>query len=200
MALPRGLLKGYAGGSSFERVVENSTLLNRYAEEKGEQWRTSCWMLVQKENQHEVEQLLELAARMKFTRLTYSVAINGWGSDKWERVNAEKEVQNFMTEERAARLIERGKKFGIEVTFWDVSEKFIWTEKKDRICAWLFSRAFISSDMKIVPCCGIANSDTFCMGDARKFMEEWNNDVYKRMRERHLEGNIPKICRNCYEG
>ncbi len=186
-------------GSNFEQVVENATLLNTYAIQRGEIWRTSCWMLVQKDNQHEIEGMLELAAKMKFTRLTYSIALSGWGSEKWEKINAPKEAKNVLTEELVKRLISRGKELGIEVTFWDVSEKFKWTEKKDKICAWLFSRAFISSDMKIVPCCGIANSAAFCMGDANNFMKEWNNEVYQRMRKQHLEGKIPKICQNCYE-
>ena len=52
-------------------------------------------MLVQKDNVHEVEQLLELAAEMKFTRLTYSVAIGDWSKDNWTEINGQKEFPNL---------------------------------------------------------------------------------------------------------
>ena len=186
-------------GSDFDRVVENATLINKYAQSKGEGWRTSCWMLVQEENEHEVEKLLELAAKMNFTRLTYSIALSGWGSEKWEKINSPKERTGVFTDQLVKKLLERGDELGIEVTFWDVSEKFKWTPKRDQICAWPFSRAFISSDTRIVPCCGVANSQTCDLGNAREFQEEWNNDAFRKMRKMHIDGTLPRMCRNCYE-
>ncbi len=186
-------------GSDFDLVVKNCRMLNEYAETKGEQWRTSCWMLVQKENVDEVADLLELAADMKFTRVTYSIAISDWSKDNWTEINSGKEVVDLFTDEFAEKLINRGKELGITVTFWDGKDKYIYDKKKDKICAWLFSRAFISSDMRIVPCCVVCDSNTCDMGDAYNFVEEWNNNKYLEFRRQHLEGKIPKMCQNCYE-
>lgn len=41
-------------GSNFKQIITNRKMLNEYAESKGEAWRTSCWMLVQKDNFHEM--------------------------------------------------------------------------------------------------------------------------------------------------
>ncbi len=186
-------------GSNFDLVVNNCKLLNTYAEaNRGGTWRTSCWMLVQKDNVHEVEQLLELAAEMKFTRLTYSVAIGDWSKDNWTEINGQKETKDLFTEEYAQKLIHRGKELGITVTFWDGKDKYVYDKKKDKICAWLFGRAYISADMRIVPCCVVSDSATCDMGDARNFTAEWNHDRYQELRRLHLEGKVPKMCRNCY--
>lgn len=186
-------------GSNFEQIVDNATMLNLYASEKGEQWRISCWMLVQQDNYTEMEAVLELVAKMKFTRLTYSIAISGFGLEKWIDINGAKSMKHILTEEYAGFLIEKGKKLGVEVTFWDGTDKYLYNEKKDEICDWLFSRAFISADMKIVPCCELTYVETCCLGDARKFFDSWNNELYKEIRKAHLMGEIPKMCRECYK-
>lgn len=185
-------------GSDFEKVVSNVTMMNEYANSKGEAWRTSCWMLVQEDNQHEMEATLELAAKMGFVRFTYSIAIGSWGKENWEEINAQKEVKDILTDERVTKLISRGKELGVEVTFWDGKDKYQVTEESKKLCGWLFERAFISSSMRIVPCCVISDSNTYDLGNALNFTREWNSSKYQKLREEHLEGRIPKMCQNCY--
>ena len=114
------------------------------------------------------------------------------------KINGEKEVKEIFTDEYAEKLIQRGKELGMTVTFWDGKDKYVYDEKKDKICAWLFSRAYISADMRIVPCCVVCDSNICDMGDAQNFADEWNTIKYQVLRKQHLEGNIPKMCRNCY--
>lgn len=185
-------------GSNFEQVVRNATMINSYAEEKGEQWRTSCWMLVQKDNYSEMEIILDLAAKMKFTRFTYSVEVSGFGLERWQAINDAKSVKQFISEKYADYLIKKGKELGIEVTFWDGSDKYVYDNSKNKLCDWLFSRTFISADMKIVPCCELSYAGTCCLGDARNFFTEWNNRQYKALRKAHLMGEVPKMCKECY--
>lgn len=186
-------------GSDFRVVVENCRMLNEYAATKREQWRTSCWMLVQKENVNEIEQLLDLAAYMKFTRLTYSIAISDWSRDNWTEINGPKEVKDIFTDELVEKLVRKGNTLGIQVTFWDGKDKYVYNEQKTDICAWLFSRAYISADMRIVPCCVICDSKVCDLGDAEHFVTEWNSNMYRELRGMHMEGTIPKMCLNCYE-
>lgn len=185
-------------GSNFEQVVANATMLNEYAKSKGEQWRTSCWMCVQKDNYNEIESILELAERMKFTRFTYSIAIGDWGGEMEEQ-NSTNSVSELFTNEVVEHLVEKGRELGIEVTFWDDTDKYVYNDSRDRICDWLFSRAFISADMKIVPCCELAYAGTCCLGDARGFSDAWNNEHYRNLRKAHLVGEIPQMCRGCYK-
>lgn len=186
-------------GSIFEQVVENVKLLNEYAREKGEIWRTSCWMLVQKDNYHEMEQLLDLAEYMKFTRVVYSLDISNWGKDELELFADKLNASSLVTDELLEHLIKKGRERGIEVAIWSDEDKYIYSASHENICTWLWSRAFISADMKIVPCCVLSDSDTYNLGDALSFKENWNDEGYRRLRNMHLQGNLPAMCRNCYQ-
>ena len=187
-------------GSDFDKVVENVSLMNHYAISKGEQWRTSCWMLVQKDNVHEMRALLDLAEKMGFSRVVYSLALGTWGKESWSDINAPKDVRTMFHEEDGAALVEAGHKKGISVSFWIGNEKYHYTEDKKHLCNWLWSRAFISGEMRIVPCCVLCDADTFGLGNALGFSQEWNAAKYQELRKQHLAGNIPAMCRNCYEG
>ena len=94
-------------------------------------------------------------------------------------------------------LVELGKNEGIEVTFWLSNEKFESIDPS-KLCPWPFERALISSDMRIVPCCMIANPEIYELGDANKFLEIWNGKTYQEFRKNHINRNIPDICFDCY--
>ncbi len=194
--------EGIRKGSNFEQVVENVKMLNKYAESKNEAWRTSCWMLVQKENVHEMEDVLNLAEYMHFTRVVYSMTISSWGTEKFEQKNKEKNItDSYSLDEdimkRCLNIIEEGKKRGIEVAFWSGADKYNIREK--RFCDWLFQRAYITGEMKTVPCCTICDANVCDMGNAEKFSSIWNDSSYMTLRRAHLSGNIPKMCKYCYE-
>ena len=187
-------------GADFDVVVRNVTMMNQYAASKGEAWRTSCWMLVQNENYHEMEPLLYLAKKMGFIRVVYSMAISDWGGvGDWTEVNGEKNVGNRFTESFGNDLIILGRKLGIDVSFWLGTDKYQYSDDHAKICAWLFSRGYVSADMRMVPCCVICDAKTMDMGEAVPFVRTWNNESYVSLRRRHLNGQIPHICRNCYE-
>ncbi len=186
-------------GSDFNLVVENVKRLNEYAWTKNEAWRTSCWMLVQRDNFNEVEKLLDLAEYMRFTRVVYSLNVSDWGeAGDWTEVNGKINMRNNFSEDMGYRLIEIGKEKGISVSFWDGSDKYVYDSQKDKICQWLFSRAFISGDMRIVPCCTICDPKMADMGNALEFETVWKGPKYNSLREAHLKGQIPKMCRMCY--
>lgn len=183
-------------GGSFSNVSKNSLLLNSYAREAGRH-RTRMWTVVQKDNFHQLEEFPKLAAELGFARLTLSLDLNDWGQDDWRERNDRVDMQGNMSPEQANRLIEAGKKLGVEVTFWYMDQKYELTSL-DKLCPWPFSRGYISSEMKLVPCCMIANPDVYELGDATSLTETWNDKKMKGFRKMHLDGNLPKICQNCY--
>lgn len=186
-------------GSNFEQIVENSRLLNQYAQERGEEWRTSCWMLVQKDNYHEMSQLLDLAEYMRFTRVVFSLDVNNWGHEDFSAVTDELNVRSLITDELLEELIDKGRKKGIEVAVWSDADKYTYTKAHDKLCNWLWERAFISADMQIAPCCVLSDADMCDLGSALDFEKSWNAVEYKNIRKLHLEGDIPPMCRNCYQ-
>jgi len=35
-------------------------------------------------------------------------------------------------------------------------------------------------------------------GSGKSFSELWTSDEYQAFRQAHLDGDIPKVCKNCY--
>lgn len=183
-------------GGRFEKVVENCRLLNEYCRDTNRK-RTRMWTVVQQDNFSELEQFPVLAADLGFERLTLSLDVNDWGQDQWREVSEKVDIHRQFDLSMAERLIAVGKEHNVEVTFWFIDQKYDTTDPK-KLCPWPFDRLYISSDMKIVPCCMVANPEVCELGDARKLTQEWNSEQMIDFRRSHLQGNIPKICKACY--
>ena len=183
-------------GGTFKRIAANCEKLNTYATESGRN-RTRMWVVVQRENFHELDLFPELAAQLGFTRLTLSLDLNHWGQDRWQISNSQIDMQQSFDSARAFDLIEKGRLLGVEVTFWFVDKKYD-TRNNTTLCPWPFERAYISSDMRVVPCCMIANPTVSDIGDARELPAVWNGNTMRAFRRAHLEGNIPDFCKSCY--
>ncbi len=184
-------------GGRFERVAESCRLLNRYAREVNRK-RTRMWTVVQEGNYAELEQFPVLAADLGFERLTLSLDLNDWGQERWRAVNDPLDVHERFDRSRAHELVETGKGMGVEVTFWFIDEKYD-TDDPAHLCQWPFERTYVSSDMRIVPCCMIGNPQVVDLGDARDFMAAWNDKKMRAFRRLHLGGKIPKVCQTCYK-
>ena len=96
------------------------------------------------------------------------------------------------------RIVADGRKRGVEVTFWAVDDRYD-TMSKDNLCPWPFERIYVASDMRVVPCCVIANPDIYDLGDARKLTNIWHGAEMGAFRKAHLEGRIPSVCQTCYK-
>ena len=98
-------------------------------------------------------------------------------------------------------LVERGKERGVRVRFWNTTSKYS-TESPEALCPWPFERAYISSDLRVVPCCFIGNPDVAEIGttpaNRASFASVWFGADFQAFRQAHLDGNIPAYCRGCY--
>lgn len=184
-------------GGHFDLVCQNATLLNSYARSQNRH-RTRMWTVVQADNFAELEQLPVLAAELGFARLSLSLDLNDWGQDTWRSSNDERDRQRQFSIERAHEIERLGAERGVEVTFWHIDAKYD-AQAAATLCPWPFERAYISSEMRIVPCCMIANPSVCDLGDATDFTTEWNGRAMAAFRKLHLEGRIPKFCRSCYQ-
>jgi pyrroloquinoline quinone biosynthesis protein E len=184
-------------GGKFDIVSRNCRLLNEYAKAAGRE-RTRMWSVIQRDNYHQIEQFPIIAADLGFTRLTLSLDLNDWGQSNWRAVNDQIDMHRRMSPELAARLIESGRSRGVEVTFWYMDEKYEFGPK-EKLCPWPFGRGYISSEMKLVPCCMVANPDVSDLGDATKIVDTWNGPRMREFRRMHLEGSVPEFCWTCYK-
>ncbi|MFC1704332.1 radical SAM/SPASM domain-containing protein [Candidatus Omnitrophota bacterium] len=181
-------------GAHFEQVVENCKLINSYCRLQGVD-KTRMWVLLQKDNFHELHLFPAIAKELGFKRLTISMDVSVWGSEQWAQKNEEKKISDRLAQSDVDSLLEDARNLGIDLSFWDISTKY----SKDNICPWPFERAFISSDKKVVPCCMIGNPDICNIGALGSFESVWNSEDYQSFRNAHLAGAIPKVCIYCYE-
>jgi pyrroloquinoline quinone biosynthesis protein E len=178
--------------ANFEKIIENCKLVNLYSKKVNKQV-TKMWTVVQKDNFHQLEDLVDLAAELHFPSMVFSFDIGDWGQENWTQANLDLR-SNAISYEQGMSLREKGAKLGVEVYFWYLDSKY----DKDNICPWPFERAYVSSDMRIVPCCMIANPEVEDLGDAKEFSKAWNGDKYENFRQSHINGDIPKYCKSCY--
>jgi pyrroloquinoline quinone biosynthesis protein E len=184
-------------GGKFDRVTQNCRLLNDYAREKGNVG-IQMWVVVQRTNLAELEALVDLASKLRFGRLTFALDLNDWGQDAWRDANSQLAAEHLVDTARAFELVEQGRASGIAVGFWTNTTKYS-ARKPETICSWPFERAYVSSDMRVVPCCMIGNPDVADLGDANAFESNWFGQSYADFRQSHLDGNIPRACQGCYE-
>ncbi len=184
-------------GSKFELVTENCKLINDYCN-KRKLWLTKMWVVLQKDNLHEFRDFVRLSHELGFKRLTYALNLTDWGQDRWNAINNAVTVEDSISPEAAHAAIEEGQKKGVEVAFWNVTSKYS-PDSPKTLCAWPFERAYVSSDMRVVPCCKIGNPEVSELGDARHFTQIWNSKEYEEFRQAHIEGRIPAVCVDCYE-
>ena len=187
-------------GGKFERVVDNVTNLNNLAQSLGKQV-TKMWTVVQDKNMSQLKDLVVLANVMNFTSMVFSLDISDWGNSDWTSKIKEKSVSHIFDLKYANELYELGESLGVNVAFWNINEKYD-ISNKEKLCPWPFERSYVASDNRVVPCCMVADPDTFEIKGPGTFVEIWNSKQYQRFRETHLAGDLnklPSICKGCYK-
>jgi pyrroloquinoline quinone biosynthesis protein E len=189
-------------GSVFDRVVANCKLINAYCEERGVV-RCKMWTVVQKDNRHELLDRVTLAKDMGFRTMVFALNLSDWAQQDWAERNQTVSVEEEFDPDFGRELVRCGEELGITVRFWVNQEKYS-TASPERLCPWPFERAYVASDMRVVPCCHIGNPDVHQIGDpldgGTGFSGVWTSEAYSAFRQSHLEGKIPDVCRSCYFG
>ncbi|MCC7046012.1 MAG: radical SAM protein [Alphaproteobacteria bacterium] len=196
----RAVYEAIRRGGVFDRVMKNVRAVNDCQRRAGVE-RTKMWTVVQKGNIHELEALVDLAAELGFTNQVFSLELSDWGIAEWHDRNAAAAVEAELEISRLAALVERGERLGVRVRFWNVTQKYGF-DSPDSLCPWPFERAYVSSDLRVVPCCFIGNPDVAeigsGLGGGAGFEGVWKGDEFRRFRQAHLDGTPPDYCRNCY--
>ena len=191
------VFEGIRHGSVFERVATNCKLINDYAAEQGIV-RTKMWTVVQKSNVHQLADLVEFARDTGFKVMVFSFELTDFGLKRWREKNDQVSVSDSIDIAYCRELQKRAESYGIKLAFWIAIDRYD-TNVPENLCPWPFERAYVSSDMRFVPCCVIGNPEISDMGDGSKLLEEWNNDPIVEFRKAHLEGRIPTVCKSCYK-
>lgn len=192
----REVMEEIRRGSNFAQVTANCRLLNDCAESANRRV-TRMWTCLQRQNLPELLALVRLAATLGFPRLTFSLDLHDWGQQEIRDRLEGLSVSNEEVCELGMQAVELGQSLGVDVSFWQSVEKYS-TASVQTLCPWPFERSFVSSDMRVCPCCMIANPDIFSLGQADAFPEVWHGPAYAAFRRAHLEGRPPRVCTTCY--
>jgi len=196
----REVFEAIRSGSVFERVKDNAKRVNAYCRSLGIE-RTKMWTVVQKGNIGQLEALVDLATELGFTNQVFSLELSDWGLDVMRARNDMIAAEDDLDPARLFSLIDRGKRSGVRVRFWNATEKYR-LGNPGTLCPWPFERAFVSSDARVVPCCYIGNPDVCqideALGPERGFSGIWRGAAFTVFRQAHLDGNLPVICKGCY--
>jgi pyrroloquinoline quinone biosynthesis protein E len=188
--------------SNFEKVIQNSRSLNDALNNFGiSPPRTKMVTVLQSENRDQLFDFIPFAKKLGFTSLAFETEPFDWGSASWRDKNSK--VSQILEPENFVRLVNQGQEHGVEVGFVEIVQRFSTQPEDHALCSWPFSKIFISSDDRVVPCCHISNPDHFeiehGIGENRSVVDVWFGDDYRSFRQNHISGNIPEACRSCYK-
>ncbi len=192
----KAVYEGIRHGSKFDQVVENCKLINGYCDELGIQ-RTKMWTVVQSSNAHQVRDIIMLGESMGFRSMAFSLHLVDFGLDEWREANNSVSIAKTFSNLEALEHQALGDALGVRVRFWRQTEKYD-TDRPENLCPWPFERGYISSDMRVVPCCILGNPDVAELGPAENLSATWNAERWKEFRQEHLDGRIPSFCKSCY--
>lgn len=184
-------------GLKFEHVTRNSKMLNDYCAEKGIV-RTKMWTMVQEQNKHQLPELVDLAHELGFKHIVFSLDFSNWGQDTWTERHRTIDTVGRFTQETADELVAQGAALGLRVSFWTIADKYS-QKTPGRLCPWPFERGYISSDMRVVPCCMLGNPEVSDLGSAQGFTATWTSENFREFRQAHIDGEIPDVCKGCYK-
>lgn len=189
-------------GSNFKRVCDNAKNLNNQFDLAGiRPKRTKMQTVLQAKNRNELYDFIPLARDLGFSAISFETEPFDWGSVIWRKKNSS--VTGVLKSDEINALVSQGKDFEVEVGFVEIVQRYSTLPNEHSLCSWPFSKIFISSDDRVVPCCHISNPDHFeigsGIGDDNSVIDVWNGEDYRGFRQSHISGNIPEACRSCYK-
>ncbi len=189
-------------GSNFKRVYDNTKNLNKQFDLAGiRPKRTKMQTVLQARNRHELYEFIPLARDLGFSAISFETEPFDWGSITWREKNSV--ITGILTSAEINALVKQGKDFEVEVGFVEIVQRYSTLPSEHSLCSWPFSKIFVSSDDRVVPCCHISNPDHFeiehGIGENRSVVDVWFGDDYRSFRQNHISGNIPEACRSCYK-
>ena len=156
--------------------------------------------VLQSENRDQLFDFVPFAKNLGFTSIAFETEPFDWGSVSWREKNSQ--ITGVLAVEEIDRLVSQGRDCEVEVGFVEIIQRYTAEPKISSLCSWPFSKIFISSDDRVVPCCHISNPDHFeighGIGENNSVSDVWFGEDYGNFRQSHISGNIPVACQSCY--
>ncbi|MFQ6092742.1 MAG: radical SAM/SPASM domain-containing protein [bacterium] len=172
----------YRRKGQFQKVVDGLRLLTEEKEDLGTKNPiVDLQFILMRHNEHETEQMVSLAQRLKVDRLTLKTVQVTSGQEADQFLPTRRELRRYLFDNGGLRMKGR--------------------PKND--CRWLWFCPVINWDGTVVPCC-FDKDNRFPLGNvfqAAPLKDIWRSEKYNALRRKILaaRGEIA-LCHNCSEG
>lgn len=182
-------------GSKFDVILDNiqdlikRRGLNQYP-------RISIWAVITNQNIHEIQEIVKLAKTLNVDFINIQSSLTSWGKknideyNKTIRIKKSSKLDDILSE---TKEVAKSNKIKL-----NIHGTIGYSIKKP--CHWPWMSTYIAANGDIIPCCILADSDTFKIGNIfeENFSEIWNSKKYQDLRGCIRSHDIPEFCRGCY--
>lgn len=180
-------------GAIFERVLQN---IQQVAGAVGKRPTPllAIWFLANRENIHELPQMVPLVKRLGIPRLR-TQGVHYWGHEDWQgRAQEANDIPDLVQTLR--RVAASARAAGVDFQALNFPDP-----AAARGCKWPWKGSYITADGYVTPCCeNGSDPDKIQFGNVfqQSYVEIWNSPAYRQFRrELRSPTTRPAICAAC---
>lgn len=177
---------------NFDKVVANIKKLTKYCPNMN----VSFWIVVTDKNYMECEETINIARETGVQNITFQTYLSNWGKDEMNKKISDIKSEKSKVNKHINLAVKEGYSKDVQVHRYDGDYM-----TKAKPCQWPWTSMYIDASGNVVPCCVLADSDTMNLGNV--FEEDvkniWNSKKYISFRKQHATGDIPDVCKACYQ-
>lgn len=178
-------------GADFDRLIENCKIVNDYNKKKNNKTIIRAWVVVQKENVHQLYEFPAFFKRLGFHEVTFSFAMHNYG----RRGKNNESVDFALNGEIYNKLTKECNREKIKLSFFFHPKDRI---KKTKFCFIPFNKIYVTTDSYMLPCCYIANQEIINFGKHEDFSKIWFGKYINFRKVLKNNDHVPTYCKQCY--
>lgn len=178
--------------ADYETFLANVKQIQKIAQESDTDLTFN--MVVVKENYHQMEDLIELAAEHGFANLTFTIfnlaSVTDVDLEYYKFYGSQEFRDTYRRAQEKARQYPE-----LDVFFWDIDSPGSFQN-----CPFPWTHFYVAWNGEIPPCCAKPFPKELSFGNVeeRPLMEVLNNEEYKDFRQLWKENRTPGFCRKCH--
>lgn len=170
-------------GSSFNKLVSNITLLNKYKKIYKSNISLNINCVILKENFTEIPDIIDFAKKYNFDSVTFNECINTLKYNTEFGRSTEINIDNYL---KIAMV--KAAKNNIRLTIQRSQNKLLKnTNEKFMVCKLPWYKLFLGEYNSFAPECTCLKKQTYCVEEKLSIKDMWNSELMQKYR-RHILG------------
>jgi len=178
--------------ADYDTFIHNVKQIQKVT--KGSETDLTFNMVVVKENYHQMEDLIELAAEHGFVNLTFTIfnlaSVTDVGLEYYKFYDTQEFRETYRRAQKRARQYP-----ALDVFFWDIDRP-----GQFQNCPFPWTHFYVAWNGEVPPCCAkpFPKELTFGSVNDEPLMEVLNKDAYKDFRKLWKANRTPDFCKKCH--